>query len=51
MTEKITEGLARGRAKKTGGTLQNTVLIILKIHFAKWLDFLTCGAGWLWVLL
>lgn len=46
MTEKITEGMARGRAKKTGGVLINTFKINL-FHLLKRLDFLTCGAGWM----
>jgi hypothetical protein len=44
MTEKITEGLARGRAKKTGGVLINTFKINL-FHLLKRLGFLPCGAG------
>ena len=48
MTEKITEGLARGRAKKTGGVLintfknQSTSFIKTAGFFALW-SVLGCG--------
>jgi hypothetical protein len=44
MTGKTTEGLASGRAKKTGRVLINTFKI-KTYHLLKRLDFLPCGAG------
>lgn len=45
MTKNKTEGLACGRALKTGGVWQNTFKIN-SIHFAKRQGLKPCGEGW-----
>jgi hypothetical protein len=45
MTGKTTEGVASGRAKKTGRVLINTFKITIRFHLLKRLDFLPCGVG------